>query len=368
MAAGPLASISTRLDRVREALARDGADWLLLPSSADFRWLTGAASRNTERLIAFGLPATGEAFCVVPRLEAEALAHACPWLALEVWEDHEDAFARLARRIALERRPRLLIGEGMRVAPLLRLAEHAICRPAQLLLAPLRASKDAEEIARLAEAAGHADRVVEATADFMRAGMSEREVARFALERFEALGDSDGWAIAASGPNGALPHHFTSERRLRDGEVVVLDVGAFTAGYGSDITRTYWLGSPPDDARRVYDIVNAARAAGIAASRTGAAPGQVDRAARTVIEAAGFGERFVHRTGHGVGLEVHEPPWIVAGNDAPLVRGMVHSVEPGIYLPGRFGVRLEDLVVVEDGGAVRLNQAPFDPRPPRLRP
>jgi Xaa-Pro aminopeptidase len=182
-----------------------------------------------------------------------------------------------------------------------------------------------------------------------------------------ARGDTEVWAIAASGPNGASPHHFTSDRALEEGDVVVLDVGASTAGYSSDITRTYWLGEPPADAKRVYEVVNAARAAGIAAVRAGAAPEDVDRAARGVIEAAGYGRHFTHRTGHGVGLDVHETPYLVAGNRAPLESGMVHSVEPGIYLEGRFGVRLEDLVVVEHSGARRLNRAPFDPRPPRLR-
>ncbi len=236
------------------------------------------------------------------------------------------------------------------------------------MLGPLRAVKDTEELRRLAIAAAHADRVVEAAADWMRLGHTEREVARHVVDLFEALGDTDVWAIAASGPNGANPHHFPSDRKLESGDVVVLDVGASTEGYGSDITRTYWLGEPPAEARRVYDVVNAARAAGIAAVRAGVAPEDVDRAARGVIEEAGLARHFPHRTGHGVGLEVHEPPWLVAGNRAPLETGMVHSVEPGVYLEGRFGVRLEDLVAVENDGAARLNRAPFDPRPPRLRP
>jgi Xaa-Pro aminopeptidase len=356
-----------RLARAREALARERADWLLVPPSADFRWLTGAVARSTERLVVLALPARGEPFCVVPRLEADALGHECPWLALEVWEETENPLERLARRIGLERRPALMIGEGMRAAPLLSLAAAAPCRAAGSALAPLRAVKDAEELRSHAAAGRNADGVVEATADFMRAGMTELEVARFALNRFESLGDTEPWAIVASGPNGALPHHFTSGRRLAEGDVVLLDLGAYTEGYGSDITRAFWLGEPPDEARRVYEIVNAARASGIAASRAGALPEAVDAAARGIIAEAGFGEFFTHRTGHGVGLEVHEPPYIVAGNREPLAAGMVHSVEPGIYLPGRFGMRLEDLVVVEEGGARRLNQAPLDPRPPRLR-
>jgi D-alanyl-D-alanine dipeptidase len=197
--------------------------------------------------------------------------------------------------------------------------------------------------------------------------MTEREVARRILSAFDALGDTDPWAIVASGPNAALPHHFTSDRKLAKDECVLLDLGASTGGYGSDITRTYWLGRPPEEAARIHAIVDEARARGIEAARAGAACEDVDRAARGVIDRAGHGPHFIHRTGHGVGLEVHEPPWLVAGNRTPLARGMVHSVEPGIYLPGRFGVRLEDLVVVEEGGGRRLNRAPLDLRPKHQR-
>jgi len=355
------------MERVREALERERADWLLVPASADFRWLTGATARVTERLVALAMPRRGAPFAVVPQLEAAALGHECPWLELEVWDETDDPFERLARRLELVRGPAVLVGEGLRTAPLLRLAARARCRPAAAALAHLRAVKDSDELRLLELAGAHADQVVEETADFMRAGMTEREVAAFAMSRFEALGDRAPWAIVASGPNGAMPHHFTSERRIEERDVVVLDLGAYTDDYGSDITRTYWLGDPDVEAARVYEIVNRARAAGISVVRDGVAAEEVDRAARGVIVAAGYGEYFVHRTGHGVGLEVHELPYLVEGNRAPLRAGMVHSVEPGIYLPGRFGVRLEDLVRVGPERAFRLNQAPFDPRPPRLR-
>ncbi len=358
---------AARIERAREQLARETADWLLVPASADFLWLTGAPARVTERLVMLAIPRSGAAFVLVPHLEADALARECPWLELDVWEESEDPFERLSRRLALSRGPALLVGDGVRTAPLLRLASRARCRPGAPLLSGLRAVKDADELALLSEAAAHADRIVEEAADFMRAGMTEREVATFVLSRFEAAGDREAWAIVASGPNGALPHHFTSERPLESGDVVVLDLGAFTGGYGSDITRVYWLGEPDPEAIQVYGVVNRARETGIAASRAGVPAESVDRAARAVIDQAGYGAFFTHRTGHGVGLEVHELPYLVAGNTGMLRAGMVHSVEPGIYLPGRFGVRLEDLVVVEAGGARRLNRAPFDPRPPRLR-
>lgn len=362
-----LAATSHRISRAQTALARQSADWLLVPASADFRWLTGAVARSTERLVAFALPRTGEPVCVVPRLEAESLAHECPWLELEVWEESENPLERLARRIDLAKRPTVLLGEGFRVAALLRLAAEASCRPAHTVLGPLRATKDGDELDAMARASSHADRVVEEVADLLRPGVTEREAARWATDRFIELGDTEPWAIAAFGPSSALPHHMSSKRRLAENDVVILDVGAYTDGYGSDITRTYWIGKPPAEAEPVYAVVRDAQRAGVEAARARASAESVDRAARSVIEGAGFGEYFTHRTGHGVGLEVHEPPYLVAGNREPLESGMVHSVEPGIYLPGRFGVRIEDLVVVEDGRARVLNAAPRDPRPPRLR-
>jgi Xaa-Pro aminopeptidase len=356
-----------RIDRVREGLERLRADWLLIPPSADFRWLTNAPARLSERLTALGIPRRGEPFAIVPRLDSTGLARACPWLRLEIWDEDEDAFDRLVRVMGLARGPAVLVGEGLRVPELLRLAAQARCRPARTLLAPLRAIKSADEIRLLETAAAHADRVIEQTADFLAPGRSEVEVAGFVFEQFAALGDSETWAIVASGPNSAIPHHHGSERRIEENDIVLLDLGAFHEGYGSDITRTFWIGEPPAEARHVYDIVDEARRTGQVASRDGADPEAVDQAARDVIERAGYGEAFTHRLGHGVGLDVHEPPYLVKGNHAPLAAGMVHSVEPGIYLPGRFGIRLEDTVVVESRGARALNRAPFDPLPPRLR-
>ena len=356
-----------RLRRAQDALERLGAAWLLVPPSGDFRWLTGAVARSTERLVALAVPLRGDPFCLVPRLEADTLRAECPSLELDVWDDHEDSLARLLARLGLGARARLLLADGFHVPSVLELAARAECRPATELLAPLRVVKDGDEIRALERAGRHADQVVEEAADFMRPGMTERQVERFVLQRFEDLGDAAPWAIVASGPHSALPHHMTSSRPFAEGDVVVLDVGATVEGYGSDITRTFWLGAPPAEAERVYEVVDRAQRAGAAACRSGVPAGAVDRATRDVIEAAGYGPYFTHRTGHGVGLEIHEPPFIVAGSAEPLRAGMVHSVEPGIYLPGRFGVRIEDLVVVGADGAAPLNHAPRDPLPLRVR-
>lgn len=358
---------TARLDRARAAVAGAGAEWLVVPASPDFRWLTGARARVTERLVALAVPASGEPFVLAPRLEAGALARECEGLELLVWDEHEDPLARLVSRAGFARGRRVLLGDGLRVPHVLRLAALAACEPATDALAPLRAAKDEGELALLAEAARHADQVVEEAADFARPGMTEREVARFVTERFESLGDTDAWVIVASGPSSASPHHFSSDRRLGEDEVLLLDLGAATDGYQSDITRTYFLGEPPRQVLRAFEVVQRARAAGIAAARPGAACEDVDRAARSVIEAAGLGDHFTHRTGHGLGLEVHEPPYLVQGNRAPLAVGNVHSVEPGVYFPGQFGIRLEDIVAVEADGARRLNTAPFDLRPPKSR-
>jgi Xaa-Pro aminopeptidase len=357
----------TRIAAAQRALHEQGAEFLLVPASADFRWLTGARARVSERLLCLVVPKSGAPYCVVPKLESDALGAECPWLERLAWDDDRDPWALLAGRLVLERRPALLLDEGFRVGPLLTLAERTRCRPAAPVLETLRAVKDADELRLLTTAGGHADQVVMEAAEMMRPGMTEREVERFVLERFEALGDTDAWAIIGSGPNSALPHHMTSRRQLEDGDVVVLDVGAYTEGYASDITRTFWLGAPPDEAEKVYGIVDEARRAGIAAVRAGVPADSVDRAARSVIERAGYGPSFTHRTGHGVGLEIHEPPYLVGGNTRLLAVGMTHSVEPGIYLAGRFGIRLEDIVAVEEGGARRLNDAPFVPVPQRVR-
>lgn len=340
---------------------------MLIAPSADFFWLTGARVRSTERLLVLAVPRRGDPFCLVPRLESDALEHECPWLECTAWADHENPLSLLEKRLDLDRPRTLLIGEGFRVTPLLALAARATCHPAAPAIAPLRAVKDPEEILHLVEAGRHADAIVIEVAEFMRPGMTELEVARFALRRFEEVGDTEPWAIVASGPNSARPHHASTSRRLAEGDVVILDIGAYTDGYGSDITRTFWLGQPPAEAERVYAIVDEARRAGIDAARPGAVCEAVDRSSRAVIEKAGYGEFFLHRTGHGVGLEVHEPPYLTGGNSAPLEVGNVHSVEPGIYLDGRFGIRLEDLVVVEAGGARRLNHAPIDPTLQRVR-
>ena len=184
---------AARLARVRDGLEQHHIEWVLVPASTDFRWLTGAKARSTERLVVLGIPRRGDPFCLAPRLEAASLAIDCPWIALEPWDESDDPLARLSGRIGLERRPSLFVGEGWRTSPLLTLASSTKCTPAAALLAPLRAIKDAEEVRAMEIAGAHADEIVEAVAAAMRPGMTEHQVARMALERFEAVGATDPW-------------------------------------------------------------------------------------------------------------------------------------------------------------------------------
>ncbi len=222
----------------------------------------------------------------------------------------------------------------------------------------LRAIKDSRELELLAAAASAVDACAEEIYSARFAGRSEREVGAVLASLLREHGHSRvDFTVVGSGPNGANPHHELSERMIEVGDMVVLDFGGVRDGYGSDITRTVHVGEPTADEREVYEVVRLAQQAGFDAVRPGAACEDVDRAARRVITDAGYGERFIHRTGHGIGLTVHEPPYMIEGETRPLAPGMCFSVEPGIYLAGRFGVRIEDIVTVTEAGGRRLNNA-----------
>ncbi|HYT29194.1 MAG TPA: M24 family metallopeptidase, partial [Actinomycetota bacterium] len=231
--------------------------------------------------------------------------------------------------------------------------------PASRVLSRLRSRKDAAELRLLAAAASAADEAFRRLVGDGLEGRSEQDVAKgLSGHLLDAGHGSVGFTIVGGGPNGASPHHEPAGRVIRQGDAVVLDFGGRVGGYCSDVTRTVSVGEPPEEVREVHDVVHRAQADAFRSVRPGVPAEEVDRAARAVIEEAGFGAEFVHRTGHGIGLEEHEPPYIVAGNGEPLEPGMAFSIEPGIYLPGRFGVRIEDIVVVTADGAKNLNDAP----------
>jgi Xaa-Pro aminopeptidase len=354
-----------RLRRAQAAAAAAGVDALLVTPGPDLMWLTGYDAVALERLTCLVLPAHGEPFLVCPRLElGSAAASPAGSLGLDLapWEETEDPYELVRDRLGA---PRTLgLANRMWAEQVLRFraAIPAEQVPASLVLADLRQVKDDTEIGLLREAGQAIDRVHRRMAEWLRPGRTEREVGRdVAAAILEEGHDRVDFAIVAGGPNGAAPHHETGERVLQPGDVVVVDIGGTThAGYCSDCTRTYVLGEAPADFRDYYAVLLAAQVAACEQARPGVTAESVDRAARAVITDGGFGAQFLHRTGHGIGVESHEHPYIVEGNQTVLRPGMAFSIEPGIYLEGRSGARIEDIVVVTDAGNERLNTTDRD--------
>lgn len=366
-----------RLVRVRSGLRASGAAALLAGVGPDLEWLLGYAATGLERLNLMIVPADGLVVLVVPRLEAPA-ALASPGVSggvasLAIWGDTDDPMGRVRAALAqagaddgagADGHPGLLVSDTLRAGFLLRLQAafpRATFASAATLLGPLRRSKGADEVTLLRTAAAAADRTVEAVVRGRLVGRTEADVAREVRELLVSEGhEAAGFAIVASGPNTASPHHEPGGREIRAGEPLLLDIGGRLGGYCSDITRTVWVageeGIPPDEGfASLYALVEEAQAAGRAAVRPGVALGELDRTARAIIEAGGLGDRFLHRLGHGIGLEVHEEPYLVEGATGPLLVGDAFSIEPGIYLEGRHGARIEDVVVCTADGAEVLN-------------
>jgi len=364
LSAGPYAA---RLAKVRKAADDAGLDALLLSVGADLPWLTGYKAMPLERLTMLVVPADAsfQPALVVPELEAPRVVPVPEVFSVRAWGETEDPIEIVASlvRLAAGASPALAIDDKTWAVFLLALQDElpgARWSRSSALTGPLRAVKDAVELEALSRAAASADKVAAAllAGEVPLVGRAEREVAAEIGRRLLEEGhDQVGFAIVASGPNAASPHHEASSRVIERGEPVVCDFGGWLDGYCSDMTRTVFTGTPPAEFSHVYGVVAEAQAAGVEAAQVGRPCSEVDRAARSVIEDAGYGAYFVHRTGHGIGLEVHESPYMVAGNDEPVQAGHVFSVEPGIYLPGRWGVRTEDIVAATADGPVALNQA-----------
>ncbi len=350
-----------RLRDVAAATGEAGLDALLLTPGPDLRYVTGYDAHESERLTCLVLPAIGDPILVVPRLELRG-ANASPAGALDIeivgWDETDDPNALVARRLgnvaAVGLADRMWALMVLRLRAALPGARQEL---ASLALRELRARKSPAEIAALREAAEAIDRVHAQVPAWLRPGRTEAEVAADIGEAILAAGHATvDFTIVGSGPNGASPHHTASDRVLQVGDTVVVDIGGtMPSGYCSDCTRTYAIGAPAPEVAEYYQVLKHAQDAACAAVGPGVAAEAVDAAARAPITAAGYGEFFVHRTGHGIGLETHEEPYIVAGNGEPLQPGHAFSVEPGIY-PGPSGARIEDIVVCTTDGIDRLNR------------
>jgi D-alanyl-D-alanine dipeptidase len=355
---------AARMDRAAAAAVERGFAGLLVTPGPDLVHLCGYAPHVTERLTLLLLIPERPPTMVVPALERPDAQRAPggPAITFVDWRDGADPYAATAP--LLHGQGRYAIADAAWAMHLLRL-QHTL--PAATFvsltdaLPMLRAVKDAAELERLTRAGAGADAAYEEILAVPFAGRAETDVASdlAALLRRHGHAQVD-FTIVGSGPNGANPHHGAGGRLIAEGDAVVLDFGGLCDGYGSDTTRTVHVGQPSDEVRTVHEIVRRAQQAAFEAVRPGVACQEIDRIARQVITEAGYGEYFIHRVGHGIGVTTHEPPYLVEGELQPLVPGMCFSIEPGIYLPGRFGVRIEDIVTVTEDGARRLNNTSRD--------
>ena len=353
-----------RLATAAVATAEAGLTGLVITPGYDLRYLVGSRAQTFERLTALVLPVSGDPTVVVPRLELASLkGSAVTELGLPVrdWVDGEDPYQLVSAALG-GGAAATAVTDSMPALHLLPLATVLGVLPilATDVLRGLRMVKEECEIDALRKAGAAIDRVHARVPEFLRPGRTEADVAADIAEAIVAEGHSEvAFIIVGSGPHAADPHHSYSDRELRMGDIVVVDIGgAYEPGYHSDSTRTYSIGEPRPDVAQQYSVLQRAQRAAFDAVRPGVTAEQVDAAARDVLAEAGLAEAFVHRTGHGIGLSVHEEPYIVAGNDLPLTAGMAFSIEPGIYFPGRWGARIEDIVVVTEDGALAVNSRP----------
>jgi Xaa-Pro aminopeptidase len=354
--------VASRIRRTQTAMAAAGVDGLIVSPGSDLRYLSGYAATALERLTALVVPVAADPVLVVPGLEqAEASRSPAALLGMAVLTHAETDDAHALAMAQLPHAAQVAVDDHMWVTRLFQLqsaAPEVQWRPAGRLLSGLRMRKGSDEIASLRGAGAAIDRVHARMAEFLRVGLTERDAARLIATAIVEEGHvSADFVIVGSGPNSASPHHSVSDRRLERGDSVVVDIGGSTAdGYCSDSTRTYCVGAEPDlGVTAYYDILREAQLAQCDFARPGVTAEAVDRVGRTVIGEGGYGDAFMHRTGHGIGLETHEEPYIVEGNSLVLEPGMAFSIEPGIYLPGRHGARIEDIVVTTDDGIERLN-------------
>ncbi len=349
-----------RLARVRTALSDDNIDAIFVTPGSDLRYLTGYDALPLERLTCLAITSAATARMLVPRLELPAAEHhELDRFGIEViaWDETDDPIALLNKVTGPIKSA--AVNDAMWAQKALGIQESfaAHLKPAGRLLSDIRAVKDDAEIAAIAAAGAAIDEVHQNMSLWLRPGRTEREVARDIAEAILASGHQRvDFVIVASGPNGASPHHDSSDRVIGIGEPVVVDIGGtMPSGYCSDCTRMYVCGEPPAEFVTHFETLKAAQVYAVATAAVGMSGAQADSLARDILEANGLGEYFVHRTGHGLGLDTHEEPYIVASNHEPLVVGNVFSIEPGFYIPGKFGARIEDIVALTTDGLVNFN-------------
>ncbi len=364
-AAAPLSTAvyADRLDRARAQMRDKNIDVLLLSLGLDLPYITGYHAMPLERLTMLVVPRKGQARMVIPRMEAARVAPQPGVFEIHPWGETEnpvEIVARLAREAGAAHN--VAVGDQMWarfLVELLPLLPGAQYQRADVVTS-MRMAKDADEIAALLAAGAAVDRIAGElqAGNIELVGRTEAAVSADLGERILAEGHQVvNFAIVAAGENAASPHHSPGDRIIRKNEILLCDFGGTMNGYCSDITRCVYLGTPPAEVVDAYAVLQEAQAAAVAAGVVGAPCEEVDRAARRIITAAGYGEYFFHRTGHGIGMEAHEDPYMVEGNSLPLAAGHAFSVEPGIYVEGKWGMRLEDIVVASHDGPVPMNSA-----------
>ena len=361
----PTVVYGRRVARAAELAGQAGVTALIITPGPDLAYLIGSDAQTFERFSALVIPASGAPVLVTPRLEVASFAEsAAGELGLDFapWVDGEDPFTLALRTLRGD--PVLAVSDSMSAGHLIPLMAATGTAPvlATAILRDLRMVKDDDEIEALRRAGAAIDRVHARVGEWLRPGRTEAAVAADIADALIAEGHTAAaFVIVGSGPNGADPHHEVSDRELRAGDIVVVDIGGpYEPGYNSDCTRTYSIGEPDPVVAQQYSVLRRAQAAAVAAVRPGLTAEQIDAAARDVLAAEGLAEVFVHRTGHGIGLSVHEEPYIVAGNVLTLEPGMAFSVEPGVYFAGQWGARIEDIVVVTEDGCVSMNNQPHE--------
>ncbi len=351
-----------RVERLASQLREDGIDVYFANSPISMGYLHGFWEGSHERFLTLAIRSTGEIRLICPALSKnQALRSGIS--EIQSWEDGTDPmplFANLAADWNLKSAI-LAVDDDMPAQMLLKMQAvlpAALFKPGLPTLSKLMRYKDANEIRLLKEAASIADRALTSGLEAIKPGATEREVERALNNTMENLGGKPTFCIVAAGPNSAEPHHLSDGTAIKQGEIVLMDFGCSVDGYQSDITRTVFCGQADDEAKKVYDIVLNAHNAGRAASQADVTAGSVDAATRKVIVDSGYGEYFIHRTGHGLGLRGHEEPYILGGDPTVLQQGDVFSIEPGIYLPGKFGIRIENIVTIGEFGGYSLNENP----------